>query len=506
VSTHPGKHLAWLLRHAPEAYELEMDSAGWVVVDVLLQALGAHGRPSSRTQLEAVVAEDDKRRFTFSADRQRIRAAQGHSVAVDLGLAVQTPPPVLFHGTPTRAWASIQAEGLVRRARHHVHLSDDPATAQTVGDRRGPALVLQVDSAAMHRDGHSFLCSDNGVWLCGHVPAAYLSLASAAGPHASAAGPLASAAGSGDDSPVSTATPLELCIHDRPGGPGALTLTARAWGRPEGRPVLAMHGWLDNAATFDELAPRLCAALDLRIVSLDLPGHGHSQHKHGHYHFVDWVADALAAADALGWARLTLMGHSMGAGISTLVAGAAPKRIEQLVLIEGLGPMSEDAASAPHRLGRAIERAARRRGISAKPKRAYPTLELAAERLVETVPMKPESAAILVTRGMRLVEPGTPEGEHLDQPGWIWRADPRLRFDSRLRLTEDQIHAFLGRIACPTLLVGATRGWPFDAELFAARREAVPDLERVVLEGGHHLHLDIPDAVAEPVIAFLKQL
>jgi pimeloyl-ACP methyl ester carboxylesterase len=272
---------------------------------------------------------------------------------------------------------------------------------------------------------------------------------------------------------------------------GELRLAALAWGPPDGRPVLALHGWLDNAASFSKLAPRLCEALGLRLVALDMPGHGMSEHKRGPYHFIDSVADAIHAADALGWDRFTLLGHSMGAGIASLVAGTIPERIERCVLIEGLGPMVDEPTEVARRLARSLRAEARVRNRSTA-KRAYPDPETAVERLLEAAPMQPESARILIARGL---EPR--------DGGWQWRADPRLRLDSRLRLSETQVLAFLEAITCPVLLVSASEGWPYPPAIMAGRVAAVGDRTRVELPGRHHLHLDDPATVAEVVISFL---
>jgi pimeloyl-ACP methyl ester carboxylesterase len=273
---------------------------------------------------------------------------------------------------------------------------------------------------------------------------------------------------------------------------GDLELAALAWGPDDGQPVLATHGWLDNAATMATLAPKLCAALPIQIVSLDLPGHGLSEHKRCPYHFIDWVADVVAAADALGWEKFSLLGHSMGAGISSLVAGTVPDRVERTVLLEGLGPMTDEPEYAARRLARSLTVAARKQD---KQKRLFDAPEAAAERLREAAKMLPESARILIERGLVQVE-----------GGWTWRADPRLRLESRIRLTEAQVSSFLVAIRCPVLLIEATQGWPFDAKVAEARHAKVTSLERVTVVGHHHVHLDDAEAVAVHVIPFLAPL
>lgn len=267
-------------------------------------------------------------------------------------------------------------------------------------------------------------------------------------------------------------------------------VAALAWGPSTGRPVLALHGWLDNAASFTELAPRLCEALELRLVALDLPGHGLSQHKRGAYHFIDSVADTIHAADALGWERFCLVGHSMGAGISTLVAGTVPERIDRSVLIEGIGPMVDVPSEAARRLARSLRVEARKQS---KEKRLFESPEVAAERLCEATAMNIESARTLVARGLEQRE-----------GGWTWRADPRLRIDSRLRLSEAHVHAFLQAIRAPVLLLSATQGWPHDPAVIRERMDAVAELRHVALPGRHHLHLDDPDPVAAAIVEFLR--
>jgi putative RNA 2'-phosphotransferase len=170
------KFLSLVLRHKPEEIGITLDDAGWVNVDVLLTAMAAHDRPITEADLRHVVDTSDKKRFALSDDGRRIRASQGHSVEVELGYEPATPPDVLFHGTVERFLDSIRAGGLAKGRRHHVHLTADVATAATVGGRRGRAVVLTIDAAAMAREGLTFYVSANGVWLTDHVPARFIAL------------------------------------------------------------------------------------------------------------------------------------------------------------------------------------------------------------------------------------------------------------------------------------------------------------------------------------------
>jgi len=171
------KLLAGVLRHAPQSVGVTLDRAGWVGVPQLLDRLAAHGTRLTRVDLERVVARSDKQRFELDVVGDRIRARQGHSVPVDLGLDPVVPPARLYHGTPERNVPAILRQGLVRGTRHHVHLSGDVDTATRVGARRGRPVVLVVDADAMTRDGHRFYLTGNGVWLTDDVPARYLGVA-----------------------------------------------------------------------------------------------------------------------------------------------------------------------------------------------------------------------------------------------------------------------------------------------------------------------------------------
>lgn len=168
------KYLSKHLRHQPERLGLELAPGGWVEVDALLAACAAHHFPVSLAELKEVVATSDKQRFAFDPTATRIRANQGHTTAVDLGLEPVEPPAVLFHGTGAGQVEAILATGLNRMARHHVHLSLDVPTARAVGARHGRPVILEVDAAAMRRDGFVFYCSANGVWLVDRVPPQYL--------------------------------------------------------------------------------------------------------------------------------------------------------------------------------------------------------------------------------------------------------------------------------------------------------------------------------------------
>jgi len=161
------RFLSRVLRHRPGDIGITLDAQGWTSIDDLLAR--SNGR-LTRKDLHRVVAENDKQRFAISPDGQRIRANQGHSVDIDLGLAPSTPPETLFHGTADRFLVSIRQEGLTPRSRQHVHLSTDVETAIKVGQRYGTPVVLNIRAGKLHRQGQVFHVSENGVWLTSHVP------------------------------------------------------------------------------------------------------------------------------------------------------------------------------------------------------------------------------------------------------------------------------------------------------------------------------------------------
>lgn len=168
------KFLSLVLRHAPERIGIVLDEHGWTDVDALIAKANAAGVALDRTTLLEIVRTRDKQRFTLSVDGTRIRAAQGHSVGIDLDLAPSIPPAILFHGTARTNVDAILAEGLKPGRRRHVHLSPDEETAHRVGMRHGAPVIFRIDTARMHADGLIFWQADNGVWLTDVVAPAYL--------------------------------------------------------------------------------------------------------------------------------------------------------------------------------------------------------------------------------------------------------------------------------------------------------------------------------------------
>lgn len=168
------KFLSLVLRHRPETIGLTLDEGGWADVDELLVKSQSRQVNLDPATLRFIVEHNDKQRFAFSDDSTKIRASQGHSLPVRLGLEAKQPPKLLYHGTATRNLDSIKAQGLLKGARHHVHLSEDEDTARKVGMRYGTPVVLRIDAERMYQDGTEFYQSENGVWLTETVASHYV--------------------------------------------------------------------------------------------------------------------------------------------------------------------------------------------------------------------------------------------------------------------------------------------------------------------------------------------
>ncbi len=169
------KYLSYVLRHHPESIDLALDEQGWADIDALLVKCAAKHVLFDREDLSQLVAQNDKQRFAIDRANNKIRANQGHSIRIDAALAPAAPPAVLYHGTAKRFIPAILEQGLLKQNRLHVHLSHEMATARNVGSRHGMPVVLEIDAAAMQRDGFIFYLSENKVWLTGRVPAKYIS-------------------------------------------------------------------------------------------------------------------------------------------------------------------------------------------------------------------------------------------------------------------------------------------------------------------------------------------
>ncbi|MDK0618977.1 RNA 2'-phosphotransferase [Clostridium perfringens] len=168
------KYISLILRHKPEEIGLKLDEHGYLSVLDLIEGINKSYKGFSMDDLERIVREDSKGRYSFNEDKSKIRANQGHSIKVDLELEAIKPPKVLYHGTVRKYLESILKNGLIKKERQYVHLSKDIETASIVGKRHGNLVILEVDSESMFKDGIKFYLSKNNVWLCNYVPVKYI--------------------------------------------------------------------------------------------------------------------------------------------------------------------------------------------------------------------------------------------------------------------------------------------------------------------------------------------
>lgn len=270
-------------------------------------------------------------------------------------------------------------------------------------------------------------------------------------------------------------------------------LTGLRCGR-EGAPrVLALHGWLDNAASFVPLSAHL---RDIDLVALDMPGHGESAHLPpvADYLLIAFVRAALAATDALGWERFALLGHSLGGVIASMIAAGRPQRIARLLAIEALGALTEAEERTTQRLRDALAVHAALRG---RQLRVFPDTTLAVQARLQggTGDLGEAAARLLVERGLREVE-----------GGFVWRSDPRLTMPTAVRMTEAQSRNLVASIECPTRVIYADPAQSYFPD--ALRRERAALLrngELIVMPGSHHLHMDDAPAVAAAIGDFFQR-
>lgn len=269
-----------------------------------------------------------------------------------------------------------------------------------------------------------------------------------------------------------------------------LTLHARQWGDPEGIPAIGLHGWLDNANTFNRLAPKLP---ELNLIALDFAGHGYSDHRAEgvHYHPLYDMQDVLAVANSLNWHQFTCIGHSMGAAITCELSAMFPDRIAKAVQIDGFlatgGNTPEDRVEQSRT---AIEKILNPHHKA----RVFESEEAMAQRVTEATDQSMEAARELVARGYKAVDGGI-----------SWRADPRIRYPTPLRHSREQIDLLLKDSTSPSLLIVAEQGdtW-YQGEIGNAEKHH-PNLTVERIDGPHHVHVepDHVDDVAELVRDFI---
>ena len=257
----------------------------------------------------------------------------------------------------------------------------------------------------------------------------------------------------------------------------------------DGLRVLALHGWLDNAASFVPLAAQLP---ELELVAIDLPGHGHSAHlpPGTQYNTPGAICHVLDVADALGWDRFVLLGHSMGAGIASLTAAAAPERVERLIAIEALGGLRGPENETAQRLREHVRAA---RALPSRKLRVFPDLAAPIRARMMANQLSEPCARLLVERGVKPVE-----------GGYSWCSDQRLMLPTAMRLSEAQIDDLLAAIECPTQVIYATPAQPYYPEPLRSQRIGLlREGHLAVFPGTHHLHMEHPAQVGGVIQGFL---
>jgi len=255
-------------------------------------------------------------------------------------------------------------------------------------------------------------------------------------------------------------------------------MAALEFGDPAGLPVVALHGWLDNAATWKLVAAELKG---IRLIALDLMGHGFSDHRPEAmpYYIWDNVADVVAVLDELGLEQVHLLGHSMGASIATLLAGCYPQRVKQLCLVEGIAPLVYEPEKLPELMAEALNKRRRMRGRKLRPYDDFDAIVQA--RVNGRWPVSQQAARWLVERGVVQKADGI-----------YWRNDPALVLPSVLRMSEVQVCAFISRVeACVDLVLGSEG---IGDGLILTRLDHFADLQCHDIEGNHHLHLQAEGA------------
>ena len=263
-----------------------------------------------------------------------------------------------------------------------------------------------------------------------------------------------------------------------------LHFAAQAWGKKGQLPVLALHGWLDNSASFLALASKL---KNIYLVAVDMAGHGQSGHRRDAAPYNIWedVSEIFAIADQLGWQEFALLGHSRGGIIATIAAGTFPKRISRLALIEGIMPEPTVAEDAPKQLALSIK------GIktqSEKPLSLYPDIATAiSARERGMFPLSYGAAMVLTERGLKSIS-----------RGFCWSTDQRLLAPSAVKYLPEQMAAFIRQINAPIKLVMAKDGMSKFYPSYISYLDQFPQIEVHNLPGTHHLHMEQEaDAVAD---------
>lgn len=260
----------------------------------------------------------------------------------------------------------------------------------------------------------------------------------------------------------------------------------------ENKPVtLCLHGWLDNAASFLPLFPYLP---DRQLIAIDWPGHGFSSHRSqdAHYHFIDWVYDLVQLFEVTQWQAVDIVAHSMGGMVATAFAAAFPEKVKSLTLLDSIGFVSEKEENTTEQLRKGL--ISRVKGRT-KQKNHHASVKSAVLARVAVSDMKSEQAKLLVNRGLMQ------QGDK-----YIWRADSRLRNTSPYRLTIKQAKQLISDVKCPVNLIYGDKGLDMVHKGIKAYAPLFNNLITAKIVGGHHVHMEAPEQVAENINQFWLSL
>jgi len=270
-----------------------------------------------------------------------------------------------------------------------------------------------------------------------------------------------------------------------------LTLHGLSTGSDDAPVTLCLHGWLDNAASFLPLLPYFT---DRKLIAIDWPGHGFSSHRSAdaHYHFIDWVYDLVQLFELNKWEKIDIIGHSMGGMVATAFAAAFPEKVRSLTLLDSIGFVSADAQTTTEQLRKGL--ASRIKGQN-KQKNHHESIDSAIAARVAVGDLSTELTSLIVKRGIAKI------GNH-----YTWRSDSRLRNTSPYRLTLEQAKQLMTDVKCPVNLIYGEKGLDMVHLGVKEFSNLFKDLSLSQLPGGHHLHMESPEPIAENIVEFWQGL
>ena len=274
----------------------------------------------------------------------------------------------------------------------------------------------------------------------------------------------------------------------------AIEIAISEWGDETGTPIIALHGWLDNMASFYPLIDTVDWLTEnkMRLITVDWAGHGHSGHRHASnaYYLLDYVQDLSDLIDELGLSKVNILAHSLGGSIATLYAGSFPDRVNKLMLIEAMGPMTLNEEEGPKQLAKSIIQRAKNQ---TREHAFYQDLDLVFQARKQGTELSEKNVAMLVGRNMKSTD-----------KGYQWRSDPRLRLPSQMMLTPGQSEAFIKNLSMPVVLLYGEEGFVKKYPQLSNAVNKYHHISKISLKGGHHLHMEHPVLVRNEIIRFMS--